>query len=131
MIICICYDLQFTSQEYLLNYIKEEIVKNFYPYAKNKKRIVEKLIPTKMNVDFQPEIKFGPNAKALPKDRVLSTINAGKITEKERMLTINKNRGKKDKDEIFSEEDEDEKNSNEKATSNRKLKNSKVRKKNE
>ena len=129
MIICICYDLQFTSQEDLLNYIKEEIVKNFYPYAKNKKRIVEKLIPTKMNVDFQPEIKFGPNAKALPKDRVLSTINAGKITEKERMLTINKNRGKKDKDEIFSEEDEDEKNSNEKATSNRKLKNSKVRKK--
>ena len=131
MIICICYDSQFTNQEDLLNYIKEEIVKNFYPYAKNKKRIVEKLIPTKMNVDFQPEIKFGPNAKVLPKDRILSTLNEGKISEKERILTLNKSRNKNknnDDDEIYSEENEDEK-SNEKATSNRKLKNQKVRRK--
>ena len=66
LIIVLCYDSKLTEKEILLNSIKEEIVKNFYPYAKNIENIYKKLIPTQMNIkDFKPEIKFGPDANTL------------------------------------------------------------------
>ena len=116
LIIFICYDKKYTSQEGLLDYIKKEIVKNFFPYAKNKKDILEKLIPTKMNLDFKPEIKFGPKAKDNPANRVLETFGEEGINEKLNKLTLNK-RNIKNRDLDMSSE-EDEKN-NEKATSKR------------
>jgi hypothetical protein len=62
-IIFLCYDSRLQEKEILLNSIKEEIIKNFYPYAKNIEAIYKKLVPTQMNIkDFKPEIKFGPEA---------------------------------------------------------------------
>ena len=129
MLICICYDQQFTSQEELLDYIKKEIVKNFYPYAKNKDVIVEKLIPTKMNVDFQPDIKFGPKAKLTATDRAALSTNGQNINEKNDNLMLKKNRINNRQDSIFSDEDEDEKNNRDKLTSHRKFDKKKERKK--
>ncbi len=117
LIICICYDSQYTSQEGLLEYIKREIVKNFFPYAKNKDDILEKLIPSKMNLEFKPEIKFGPEARINPNDRILSTLGQEGINEKLNKLSLNKrNIINKDFD-LFSEEEEEK--NNEKATSKR------------
>ena len=88
MIIFICYDRQYTTQEGLLEYIKREIVKNFFPYAKNKDDILEKLIPTQMNLNFKPLNKFGPNARNTQKDKILQTLEP----DKDDKLTLRHNR---------------------------------------
>ena len=128
LIICICYDSQYTSQEELLDYIKKEIVKNFYPYAKNKDVIVEKLVPTKMNVDFQPEIKFGPKAKLTATERAeLNANDQDNLNQKIDKLTLRDN-----KNTIFGDDDEDEKDekdSKEKVTNFQKNEKKKERKK--
>ena len=109
MIICLCYDSQYTDQEGLLEYIKREIVKNFFPYAKNKDEILEKLIPTQMNLDFKPEMKFGPEARIPPAERIGSTLNNDKLTLKKNRITT-------------GDDDEEEKNTHyEKATTKREL----------
>jgi len=118
IIICICYDRQFTTKEGLLDYIKKEIVKNFYPYAKNKEFILEKLIPTKMNVDFNPDIKFGPKPKLTPTERALVTLEDDDDKISEKKIYLKNNRNKND------HADEEEKN-----TSIRKINKKKQRKK--
>ena len=118
MIISICYDQQFTSQEGLLEYIKREIVKNFFPYAKNKDVILEKLIPTQMNLDFKPEIKFGPNSNS-QKGKKRSPVDPDIFEDEDKKMTLRDNNPKKTNN-INTEEDE--KNSNDKVTtSSRKL----------
>ena len=121
IIICILYDRQFTSKEDLLDYIKKEIVKNFYPYAKNKDFILEKLIPTKMNVDFNPENKFGPKAK-LTTDKRLATLEEDDINTEKKVVF------KSDKKDFMSEAEED-KFSRETGRTGRKLNKKKERKK--
>ena len=120
IIICICYDRQFTTKEDLLDYIKKEIVKNFYPYAKNKDFILEKLIPTKMNVDFNPENKFGPNAKQTT-NRNLATLEDDDLNNEKRIVFKNK------RNELMSEGEED-KFSGETGRTGRKLNKKKDRK---
>ena len=102
MIICLCYDQQYTSQEELLDYIKKEIVKNFYPYAKNKDVIVEKLIPTQMNVDFKPEIKFGIKGKQTITERMGLTTNGEDLNEKIEKLGLKDNRNT-----LFGDDEDD------------------------
>ena len=119
MIISLCYDHQYTSQEGLLEYIKREIVKNFFPYAKNKDIILEKLIPTQMNIDFKPENKFGPNAKNnIQREKMISKF--GQDVEEDNKMTLRKNKGRKNN---ITTTNEDEKDMNDKVTSSsRKLK---------
>ena len=94
-IIFLCYDSRLQEKEILLNSIKEEIIKNFYPYAKNIEAIYKKLVPTQMNIkDFKPEIKFGPEANTniiTNTKKNLITSTQGEDGEKTEKLTLRTN----------------------------------------
>jgi hypothetical protein len=85
LLIVLCYDSRLTEKEILLDSIKEEIIKNFYPYARNIDAIYKRLVPSTMSIkDFNPEIKFGPDANAIinPTKRNLMTSTQGNDIDK-------------------------------------------------
>ena len=94
LLIVLCYDSRLTEKEILLDSIKEEIIKNFYPYAKNIDAIYKRLVPSTMNIkDFNPEIKFGPGANVNynPTRRNLLTSTQDNDVDKLDRLTLKTN----------------------------------------
>ena len=94
LLIVLCYDSRLTEKEILLDSIKEEIIKNFYPYAKNIEAIYKRLVPNTMNIKgFNPEIKFGPeaNANINPTRRNLFASTQGNDLDKLDKLTLKTN----------------------------------------
>ena len=88
------YDSRLTEKEILLDSIKEEIIKNFYPYAKNIEAIYKRLVPSDIKIkDFNPEKKFGSNANAVLARRELITQGEDQKTEK---LSLNKFKNEED-----------------------------------
>ena len=94
LFIVLCYDSRLTEKEILLDSIKEEIIKNFYPYAKNIDAIYKRLVPAQMSIkDFKPEIKFGPEANANNNPTGRSLLNVTKSNDIDKMdkLTLKTN----------------------------------------
>ena len=103
LIIFLCYDSKLSEKEILLDSIKEEIIKNFYPYAKNVEAIYKRLISNEISIkNFQPEIKFGPEANLPPTKRVLTS--GIETDNKLETLTIKTNLNKKENEKNNGEE---------------------------
>ena len=102
LIIFLSYDSRLTEKEILLDSIKQEIIKNFYPYAKNIEIIYKRLVPSQVIIpNFKPEIKFGPEANINPTKRDLMTPTQGGEEIKAEKLTMktNVNKGENEKNE--------------------------------
>ena len=101
-----CYDKRYTNQEQLLDYIKIEIVKNYYPYSRNKDLIVQRLVPKSMDIEIPGEEKdknkFTTKRKIIdPRARAIMEEQEVNPTEKQNILNANK---KTTEDMIFGEE---------------------------